>query len=147
MAKITQDMKDLMEKTPTFILATTSQEGKPNGVPVGLVKLISDDEIMVVRVLMNKTWQNIVENPVVALTFWGKEERYGYQCKGKARVETSGKLFNEAVHRIQEHKPPFPIKTKAVVIINVDEIYRVGANVDCGTNLAEQEDEVGLNKD
>ena len=53
MAKITQDMKDIVEKSKRFILATATREGKPNGVPVGLVKLISDDEIMVVDVMMN----------------------------------------------------------------------------------------------
>jgi predicted pyridoxine 5'-phosphate oxidase superfamily flavin-nucleotide-binding protein len=139
MVKFTQDMKDIFNKARIFIMATASKEGKPNGVPMGVAWIVSDDEIMLVDNFMNKTRRNIEENPRVAVSFWNPKGPGGYQFKGKARVETSGKHFDRVVHRIQSEEHPFPIKTKAVVIIKVDEIYRVGANVDCGTNLAEQE--------
>jgi len=82
MVKITPDIKDIAEQAVTFIVATASKDGKPNGVPIGLTRIISDDEIMLVDNFMHKTRQNIAENPAVAITFWAKEARYGYQCKG-----------------------------------------------------------------
>jgi uncharacterized protein len=129
-------MKDLFAKARIFIMATSSKDGKPNGVPMGIANMISDDEIMLVDNFMNKTRRNIEENPVVAVTFWNPNGPGGYQFKGRARVETTGKLLDEMKKRILSEKHPFPIKPRAVVIIKVDEIYRVGANEDTSTNLA-----------
>lgn len=133
MAKITQDMKEIAEQTVIFIMATASKDGKPNGVPIGLSRIISDDEFLLVDNFMHKTRQNIAENPVVAITFWAKEARYGYQCKGPARVETAGKHLDEAIQWLRAkgrtHQP------KAVVIVKVDEIYYVGAGKDSSIRL------------
>jgi len=143
MAKFTQDMKDIAAKADPFILATASKSGKPNGVPIGLVKIISDDEIMLVDVFMRKSRQNIDENPMVAVTFWSKEVHYGYQFKGKARVETSGKLFDEAIQWVEDKPKPSDLKPldskpkpKAIVVVKVNEIYYVGAGKDSSRNLA-----------
>ncbi|OGO21462.1 MAG: hypothetical protein A2144_03245 [Chloroflexi bacterium RBG_16_50_9] len=131
-------MKKSAARSRLFIFATASKEGKPNGVPMGLARIISDDEIMLVDNFLNKTRQNIEENPLAAVSFWNARDHGGYQFKGRARLETSGGLFDMGVQWIRDRKPPFPIKTKAVVIIKVDEIYHIGANRDSGVNLAEQ---------
>ena len=145
MAKITQDMKDIAAKADPFILATASKDGKPNGVPIGLVKIISDDEFMLVDVGMYKTRQNIVENPVVAVTYWSEEAHYGYQVKGLARVETSGKIFDDAIEWLKNMEPKFDpaeagvvFEPKAVVVVKVDEIYYIGAGKDSGIRLDQQ---------
>jgi len=133
MTKFTQDMKDIAAKTPLFIMATATKDGKPNGVPIGLAKIISDDEIMLVDNFMNRTRQNIDENPIVAVSFWSPKDLYGYQFKGKARVETSGKPFDEAVQLLKKIKAPF--SPKAVVVVRVNEIYYVGPGKDSSKNL------------
>ena len=133
MAKLTQDMKDIAGKTKTFILSTASKDGKPNGVPVGLTRIISDEEIMVVDCFMNKSRQNIAENPVVAMTYWSIDDHYGYQIKGSARVETSGALFEDGVRFVKGQGRPFA--PKAVVLIKVKEAYYIGSYKDSGTNL------------
>ena len=136
MAKITQEMKDIAEKAKIFIMATATKDGKPNGVPMISARIISDDEIMLVDFFMNKTRKNIDENPIVAVSFWGGIGGYGYQFKGKARVETSGKLFDEqsqwAIARAPQHHP----HPKAIVVVKVDEIYYIGAGKDSSKNLA-----------
>ena len=133
MATIMQDMKDIAAKARPFILTTASKDGKPNGVPIGIVKIISDDEIMLGDVFMHKTRQNLDENPVAAVTFWSQEDHYGYQFKGKARVETTGKLLDELVRERQEKKSPFI--PRAVVVVKVDEVYYIGAGKDSSKNL------------
>ena len=133
MATMTQDMKDIAAKSRTFILATANRDGKPNGVPLGLVRLISDEEIMMVATLMHKSLENVYENPVVAVTFWSGEDHYGYQCKGKARVETSGKVYDEAVQWLQDMGRTSP--PKAVVVLKVDEAYYIGRGKDSAENL------------
>jgi predicted pyridoxine 5'-phosphate oxidase superfamily flavin-nucleotide-binding protein len=135
MAIITQDMKDIFEKSKPFIVTTASKEGKPNGVPVGLVKIISDDEILLGDVLMNKTRQNITENPVVAVTAWDIGVHYGYQLKGRARVETSGEMFDKAVELLKSRTGDLKLTVKAAVIVKVEEAYYVGMGKDTGVNL------------
>ena len=126
MAKFTQDMKDIMEKSKIYIIATASRDGKPNGVPAG-AKIISDDEIMIVDYLMNKTRENIAENPVVSITCWDLEVHYGYQFKGEARVETSGELFDKAVElRKARSNDELELTVKAVVVVKVAEAYYIG---------------------
>jgi predicted pyridoxine 5'-phosphate oxidase superfamily flavin-nucleotide-binding protein len=133
MAVITQDVKDIAAKATPFVLATASKDGKPNGVPIGLARIISDDEVMLADCFMHKTRQNLEENPIAAVTFWNMKYAYGYQLKGKARLETSGKLVEEADRELKEKK--FQFSSKAVVVVKVDEIYYVGPGKDSSKNL------------
>jgi predicted pyridoxine 5'-phosphate oxidase superfamily flavin-nucleotide-binding protein len=139
MVKFNDDMRDIFAKAKIYIMATASLDGKPNGVPMGLVRMISDDEILIADNFMQKTRKNLEENPRVAVSFWNPKGPGGYQFKGKARIETSGKHFDEVARHVRSTEHPVPIKTKAVVIVKVDEIYYVGARHDCEINLAEQE--------
>ncbi len=133
MAKITQEMKDIAGNSKTFIMATASKKGIPNGVPIGFTRIISDDEVMLVDNFMYKSRQNIAENPVASVTYWSPEDRYGFQLKGKARVETAGKLFEEAKRWVKERRPE--MSAKAAVIVKVEEIYYIGGSKDSSIRL------------
>jgi predicted pyridoxine 5'-phosphate oxidase superfamily flavin-nucleotide-binding protein len=132
MAKITLEMKDVIEKTRGWAFATSTKDGTPNVVPIHFVKLISDDEIMFVNVFMKKTLENMKENPNVALSVWDwdTKPRRGYQFKGEARIETSGKLFEEGVQIVKAEKPE--LEVKGVVIIKVKSIYITSPGPDAG---------------
>lgn len=133
MGVLTQDMKDIAAKANVYMLATVSNSGKPNGVPIGIVRISSDDEIVLADNFMLKTRQNLEENPVAAVSYWSAEDRYGYQLKGKTRIETSGKEYDETARGMEERKVPF--KPKAVVVLTVEEAYYVGSSKDSGPNL------------
>ena len=68
MAKITAEMREITDEAKPFVLATATKEGKPNAVPIGLAKVISDDEILLMDVAMLKTRQNIDANPLQGAT-------------------------------------------------------------------------------
>ena len=127
MPKFTQDMKDIMEKSQTFIIATANKHGKPNGIPAGAF-IVSDDEILIIDYLMNKTRKNIDENPVVSITAWDLSVHYGYQFKGEAKVETSGKMFDMAVNIYNSKFGSGDLKLtiKAAIIVKVEEAYYIG---------------------
>jgi predicted pyridoxine 5'-phosphate oxidase superfamily flavin-nucleotide-binding protein len=129
---ITQDMKDIATKTMVYILATSSKDGKPNGVPIGMVR-IKDDEVVLADNFMLKTRRNLEENPVAAVSYWSREDRYGYQLKGKTRIETSGEYYDEIVRGMEERKAPF--KPKAVVVLTVEEAYYIGGSKDSSEDL------------
>ena len=133
MAKLTQDMKDSWAKAEVFMVATIDSDGKPNSVPVGLAKIIAHNEIMVVDNLMVKTRKNIEQNPNVAITCWSGKDGYGYQLKGKARVETPDKFFGNSVKWIKEKGSPS--NPKAIIVVRVEEGYYVGKGKDSSKNL------------
>jgi hypothetical protein len=133
MGVLTQDMKDIMGKANFVIFATADKGGKPNGVPIGIVRISSDDEIVLADNFMKKSRQNVEENPVASVSFWSPEDRYGYQLKGKTRIETSGKEYDKTARGMEEREIPF--KPKAVIILTVEEAYYVGSSKDSGPNL------------
>lgn len=132
MSALTQDMKDIAAKTGVFILATSSKDGKPNTVPIGIVK-VKDDTIVLADNFMNKTRKNLEENPLAAVTYWSNDAHYGYQIKGKARIETSGEDYDAMANSMKERKMPFTCK--AVVIVPAEEAYYIGAGKETGDNL------------
>jgi hypothetical protein len=133
MAKLTQDMKDIWAKNKVYILATADKAGKPNGVPVAIANIVSDEEIMVVDNLMYKTRKNLEENPVAAISYWSPEDHYGYQVKGKTRIETSGERIEAVRKKLKEDG--FPMTPKGVVILSVEEAYYIGMGKDSSKNL------------
>jgi predicted pyridoxine 5'-phosphate oxidase superfamily flavin-nucleotide-binding protein len=133
MGVITQDMRDIAAKATVYIFATASKDGRPNAVPIGIARIISDDEILLADNFMLKTRWNLEENPVAAVSYWSEEDRYGYQLKGKTRIETSGEEYNKTVRHMEGEK--IPLKPKAVVILTVEEAYYIGGSKDSGKNL------------
>ncbi len=144
--KLSNEMKQMLDENIVY-LATSTQEGKPNVVPIGLIHAISDEEILIGDVLFNKTKKNLEENQLVAISFTDIRRLESYQLKGKAKIYKSGKFFdmgldimekkkqkrresikqvddpkiNERASRLSEmHRR---LKLKAVVLITVEEIY------------------------
>jgi predicted pyridoxine 5'-phosphate oxidase superfamily flavin-nucleotide-binding protein len=121
MAKITAEMKEIAEKTKGFALATVTKDGEPHVIPVGFGKVLSDDELLLVDVFMGRTIENIKANPTVSVSVWDYDSLQGYEFKGKARIETSGKVFDESVKMVKSMLPQ--LDAKAAVIVKVDSIY------------------------
>ena len=144
----TQDMKDPLSDNIGYF-ATSSKDGKPNVVPMGLISAISDSQLMIVDVRMNKTRKNLAENCMVSLAVTDTKRSQAYQFKGKATVITSGELFDSCKKTVKEREekrrqhiklrfeettdPKLRIKLakrmnrtlhpKAVIVIDIEEIY------------------------
>ena len=132
MAKLTEDMKKIAAKSGAYILATSNKGGVPNAVPIGIYQ-VKDSEIVLADNFMNKTRKNLEENPVAAVTYWSPEDHYGYQIKGKTRIEKSGADYEAMKKSMAEKK--FPFEPKAVVVLSVDEAYYIGSGKETGNNL------------
>ena len=111
-------------------LATSSKEGKPNVVPVGGIRAISDSELLIVDVLFDKTKKNLLENPLVSIAVEalgkGMPPR-GYQLKGRATIFTNGEMFEQAEKMVEDMKKRWrgraDLKVKSAVLVEIDEIY------------------------
>lgn len=130
-------------------LATSSKDGKPNVVPVGLCRAISDHELLIVDVYFKKTRRNLEENSQVAIAVEALEELRAYQLKGEAKIFTQGEFYERAMEILKEQnkvrekrisvwseKRPdladrfeklverhHQLRPKAVVLVDVTEIY------------------------
>ena len=121
MARITEEIKEIAAKTKGFAVATTTKDGEPHVVPVGFGKVLSEDELLLVDVFMKKTLENIKANPRVAVSVWDMESLKGYEFKGTARIETSGKIFDESANMVKSVMPQ--LSAKGAIIVKVDSIY------------------------
>ena len=133
MAKITEEMKEVAEKTRCFAVATATKDGDPHVIPVFFGRVLSDDEIVLMDVFMKKTRENIEANPRVAVSFWDLEGLKGYELKGNARIETSGKVFDDGVNIV---KSKAPHGAKAAVIVKVDSIFVKTPGPDAGKKIS-----------
>ncbi len=133
MAKLTNEVKGVIEKSKGWAFATADQNGNPNVVSIAFGKVLSESQVMLIDVFMDKTLENLTENPTVALSVWDMESLQGYQLKGTAKVETSGALFDEAAKMVKSMMPQ--LKAKGVVIIDIDKIYVTSPGPDIGKEL------------
>ena len=136
MAIMTERIKELFNKVPTVALSTATSDGAPNSVPVGSKKIIDDETILISNQFLNKTLANLNSNPKAAVTFWEGHE--GYQFKGSVTIETSGPRFEETARWIEDlgNKVGFPLKSKGVLIMKIEEIYGVSPGPGAGRKLA-----------
>ncbi len=136
MAKLNQRMKEIFEKQRPIALATATQDGIPNVVPVGMKKIIDDETILISDQYLHKTRKNIEANPKVAITMWDKTE--GYQIKGTVTIETSGPLFEETAQWVEERGKTLnsPLRSKGALILKIREIYSVSPGPDAGKRIA-----------
>jgi len=135
MAKMTDRMKELFEKVSPVVLATATRDGIPNAVPVGAKKIIDDETILLSDQFFNKTLDNMKKNPKVSVTFWEGHE--GYQLKGTIVIETSGKSYEETAKWIEDlgNAAGFPLRSKGIVILKIEEIYGVTPGAGAGKLL------------
>lgn len=143
--KIPAEIKQMINekaRAPRIHFATSTKDGKPNVVPIGYVEVISEEEVLIVDTLMDKTRKNLETNPQVAIAVEVMEEFKAYQLKGKARIFTEGKVFEKALEvqkrRNERRKLRYARegieqpewarelhqrKPKAAILVKVEEIY------------------------
>jgi len=121
-------LQRLLEGVTASALATNGPHGL-NVVPVSVVEL-KDGEIHLYDFFMRKTAENVVVEPIVALTCWSGFS--GFQIKAEAIYDATGTIFAEAT---TEMKARFPDRTlRAVIRLKPIAIYDISP-VSNGDNL------------
>lgn len=128
MAKLTDEMKELMSKQLAYI-ATVSSDGMPNIGPKRTMRIVDDSTLMYNENTGKQTMQNIKDNARVAIAYVDWENLDGYRFVGKAEIFTEGKIFDEAVEWAKGKVP------KAVVLIHIEEIDTLKIGATAGTKL------------
>jgi uncharacterized protein len=135
MAKMTKEMQEMVNRVGLKQIATADKNGVPNVVPINFMKIVDDETILASAVFMGKTFQNLKENPVCALSVW--EGFSGYQFKFSVTIETEGTVFEETNSWTMEEgkKLGLPLKSKGAVLMKVTDIFSISPGPDAGKKL------------
>ncbi len=141
--KIPQYVKEVLEaaqKERRLVIATSSKAAIPNAAPIGILRFVDDETLLIVDNYFLNTGNNIKENPYIAISGWHMEEKDGslstkaaYQLKGPARVESSGDLYERVRAEIKSKRPDLPIR--AIILIKVEEIYDLKPGPNAGKRI------------
>jgi predicted pyridoxine 5'-phosphate oxidase superfamily flavin-nucleotide-binding protein len=136
MAKMTQEMQEMFNRMGCKQLATAAKNGVPNVVPINFMKIVDAETILASAVFMTKTFNNLKENPICAISIW--EGFAGFQFKGTAAVVTDGPVYKETAAWTEEEgkKLGLPLKSKAAIVIKITDIFSVAPGEDAGKKIA-----------
>ncbi|NLN38478.1 MAG: flavin-nucleotide-binding protein [Smithella sp.] len=131
MVKVTQEIKDSLKATKVMYLSTASKDGSPNVVPIGAVKFLDDETLLISDQFFNKTLANLQENPKIALAWWGEKE--GYQVKADITIHTEGEIFRQNVEWVKSLKAT--LNPKSAIVGKITSAYIVKAGPDAGKQI------------
>ena len=142
--KIPDNVKDSLNqslKTRRVVVGTASKAGIPNAVPIGILKFLDDETLIVVDNYFLKTRENLDQNPRVTITCWNMEEKDGklitkdgFQLKGKVKLEEKGALYEKIKADVKAINPNLP--AKAIALVKVEEIYDIKSGPNAGKKIS-----------
>lgn len=97
MAKLSEEMKALVERQRLGFVATVCPDGTPNVSPKGTVSVLDDEHLIFADIRSPGTVSNLRTNPNVEVNVVDHFVRKGYRFKGRAQVLDSGPEFDRHV--------------------------------------------------
>ena len=134
MVKMPAEVRETLEKQKPIPIATASKSGVPNVVFVGLLKIVDDETLMLADNFFNKTAQNLIENPKIAILCYNSETKKSFQIKGNVTLCKEGENFATMkawVHGVNDKLP-----AKACVMVKITEIYNAMWGPAAGKQIA-----------
>jgi predicted pyridoxine 5'-phosphate oxidase superfamily flavin-nucleotide-binding protein len=122
MAKLTQDMKDLIAAQQCYV-ATVNADGTPNLGPKRSTRVLDDEHILFNEGTAKRTWENIGRGSKVAIAVSNRETMKGFRFLGAAEAISSGELYEQAVALSKQRGMPAP---KAVIRVKIERITNLG---------------------
>ena len=123
MAKITDEMKEMVKGQQAFV-ATATTDGIPSVAPKGSTRILDDEHIIFAEAAGKRTYENIKMNPKVAIIIGDMSKMQCLRFSGTAEIITEGPLFDKSAERMKKMGAPAP---QAVIKVKVEEIYDCGA--------------------
>lgn len=127
MAKLTQAMKEFIDRVRFCNAATASRRGIPNVSPKGSIMWLDDETIAFGEYGSVHTRENLRESPKIAVSIVDTQPTCFLQFKGTAELLTSGDVYREVAERAKAKAKErtgrvLPDPTNAV-IVHVEEIF------------------------
>ena len=131
MIKVTEEIKESLKAIKVAYLSTASKDGTPNVVPIGAVKFLDDETLLISDQYFNKTLKNLQENPKIALAWWG--EKGGFQIKADITIHTEGEIFRQDVEWVHGIRPT--LQPKSAIVAKITGVYIVKSGPDAGKQI------------
>jgi len=112
LVKVPEEIREAFTKNSIIPLATADASGKPNVILVGMWWWEDDETLVVVNNYLNKTWANLNANP---------------------QVKSEGSIYEKGYKMATNRERPLP--GKAVVVINVEEVYQASGGPTAGDRI------------
>ena len=119
MAKLTQEMKDMVAAQQCFI-GTVNADGTPNVAPKRSTRVLSDESLIFTEGTGGATYANIKRGSKVSVAVVNREIVDGYRFIGEASLLDSGELYDKAAAASAKLGRPKPL---AVAVIKISEIH------------------------
>lgn len=114
--KLTDKLKEAIDNTILFWLATSSEENIPNVSPKEIVTYFGEEFIIIANIASPQTVKNIKINKNVCISFIDVLVQKGFQVKGLAFIvdvfDEDFMLMNNELQKMTEGKFPFATITK-----------------------------------
>lgn len=149
MAQMSEEIMDLINSVPCCYLATASIAGVPNVVPAGSTAAVSPDTIVVAGIFLDKTLENLEENPKAAVVVNSAAppkaeisveklaQITGAQIKGSVTLLTSGDMHEQTRGMVAKILGAEAAQLlKATVVLKVEEIYSITPGHEAGKRIA-----------
>ncbi len=119
MAKITTEMKELVQRMRLCFAATTDSEGNPNLSPKGSIVVLDDEHLAFCDIDSPNTIRNLRGNPHIEINVVDPVLRKGYRFKGRAELLHKGPIYDQVAGGFWEREgKEYPVNT--VVKIKVE---------------------------
>lgn len=120
-ALITTELQEFVKGKLGWV-ATAGKDGMPNVTPKGTIDVLDEHTLVFADLFSKKTRDNLMANPLVAVTLVDVEKFMGYQFKGKAELVNAGPAYEKVVEQLKKRPKPLPAPTY-VAKITVEAIY------------------------
>ncbi len=122
MPKLSDDMKELVERQRLGFVATVCPDGTPNLSPKGTVCVLDDEHLIFADIRSPGTVSNLRTNPNLEVNVVDPFLRKGYRFKGTAQVLDTGADFERHVAFFTARGlRDAPGRIRAIVIVRVDQ--------------------------
>ena len=135
MAKLPDNVKDLLQSGHNVWVATVGSDGWPNVAIKGSGAFLDNEHIYFADIFSKKTRQNLLHSNKVAVGIFNRETRVALQVKGHATLLDSGDLFKRVSEEIDQRQSWLP-PVKYVVQIEIEAIYDMSAGPNAGERIA-----------
>lgn len=131
MVKVTEEIKESLKCTKIAYLATAAKDGVPNVVPIAMFKFLDDETLLISDQYFSKTFNNLKDNPKIALTWWG--EKGGFQMKADITIHTDDEIFRQNVKWVNDIRDS--LKPKSAIVGKITAVYIVKSGPDAGKKI------------
>jgi len=123
MAKLTQEMKDLIASQQCYV-ATVNEDGTPEIGPKRSTRVLDDEHLAFSEITGGRTWANVSRGAQVAIAVADRGKRAGYRFVGQPEVLSSGPVYDQALAMMRAAGIQAPLK--GVVRVTVERIFTLG---------------------